>query len=77
MTHLIALIGLIALLVGWVLFQEWLRKNGKVFRPGCGGGCSSCATTNSSSTSCASDIQSESGTPSALQFVKIDPPKSK
>ncbi|MDH3354665.1 MAG: FeoB-associated Cys-rich membrane protein [Chromatiales bacterium] len=65
LTHLLAIIGLITLLIGWVIFQEWLKKNGNEYRPGCGGGCSSCSTTSSC----------ETETPSTPQFVKIDPPK--
>ncbi|MCW8826593.1 MAG: FeoB-associated Cys-rich membrane protein [Gammaproteobacteria bacterium] len=75
MTHILALIGLVALLTGWVLFQEWLKKNGKEYRPGCGGGCSSCSTTGSDSSSCSTESESEPQ--STPQFVKIDPPKSR
>jgi len=54
-THIFALIGLVALCAAWVLFQQWLVRQDperkEAFKPGCGscgsGGCSSgsCSTT--------------------------------
>jgi len=48
-THILALLGLVALCAAWVLFQQWLVRQdperGEAFKPGCGacgsGGCAS------------------------------------
>ena len=40
MTHLLALLGLVGLCAGWMLFQIWLSKQDPSkklgYRPGCG-----------------------------------------
>ncbi len=49
MSHLLSILALAVLLFGWVLFQQWLRRNDpeQFYRPGCGacgsgsGSCSS------------------------------------
>ena len=39
LTHFLAILGLVTLCAGWVLFQEWLKRidpqKGE-YRPGCG-----------------------------------------
>ena len=50
MSYILPILGLIALLVGWVLFQEWLKRKDpdQFYRPGCGacGSNGSCSTSN-------------------------------
>ena len=39
LTHLFAILGLVALCAGWVLFQEWMKRidpEKREYRPGCG-----------------------------------------
>lgn len=47
MSYILPILGLVALLFGWVLFQEWLKRKdpGQFYRPGCGacGSNGSCA----------------------------------
>ncbi|HIJ22055.1 MAG: hypothetical protein HON68_07595 [Gammaproteobacteria bacterium] len=49
MNHLLAILALVALLFGWVLFQEWLKRRDPEqfgYKPGCGacGSKGSCST---------------------------------
>ncbi len=50
MGYILSILALIALLVGWVLFQQWLKKKDPEqfgYKPGCG----ACASKGSCSTS--------------------------
>ncbi len=48
MNYILPILGLVALLFGWVLFQEWLKRKDpeQFYRPGCGacGSNGSCST---------------------------------
>ena len=66
LTHIFALIGLVALCVAWVLFRQWLVRQDPERKEACKPGCGSCGSGGCSSGSCSTTVTVSLSKPSRL-----------